>query len=417
MHWVFDKSAIFGDRAGAPVARVERRRRDLVRLRQRGARGHRRRGRWRRRCPCRAARRLVRAVVVREQRATFSLAPGRARRGRTRHAGRRSVSCGRLDGHRPAGARSRARRPSGHRAAAAVPRAQRHNAVRMTSVVIHYQEIALKGRNRPWFITTLVRIDPHGCSPISTSCDVRVVDGPDRGRARARRPTGSEVRDAAGAAARHRATSRAPGASPPNLDAIAEPACSRRSRGRPPATFRVVGAPRRQAIPAHLAGDRARARRARAGSRRAGRSISSNPALTIHVEVLTRRRVLLLRQGSRRRRTAGRHERPRAVPAVGRHRLAGRRVAHDAPRLPRALRPLPQLPDSVARVAGQGARARRAAHDATSCESRLFLVPFGEIQQQVVVLGAAGAARRRLPAADAADRRALARRTHARRRS
>ena len=27
----------------------------------------------------------------------------------------------------------------------------------MTSVVIHYQEIALKGRNRPWFVARLVR--------------------------------------------------------------------------------------------------------------------------------------------------------------------------------------------------------------------------------------------------------------------
>ncbi len=27
----------------------------------------------------------------------------------------------------------------------------------MTSVIVHYQELALKGRNRPWFITTLVR--------------------------------------------------------------------------------------------------------------------------------------------------------------------------------------------------------------------------------------------------------------------
>ena len=27
----------------------------------------------------------------------------------------------------------------------------------MTSVVVHYQEIALKGRNRPWFIGRLVR--------------------------------------------------------------------------------------------------------------------------------------------------------------------------------------------------------------------------------------------------------------------
>ncbi|RPI48818.1 MAG: tRNA 4-thiouridine(8) synthase ThiI, partial [Acidobacteria bacterium] len=27
----------------------------------------------------------------------------------------------------------------------------------MNSVVVHYQEIALKGRNRPWFIARLVR--------------------------------------------------------------------------------------------------------------------------------------------------------------------------------------------------------------------------------------------------------------------
>jgi thiamine biosynthesis protein ThiI len=27
----------------------------------------------------------------------------------------------------------------------------------MNSIVVHYQEIALKGRNRPWFIARLVR--------------------------------------------------------------------------------------------------------------------------------------------------------------------------------------------------------------------------------------------------------------------
>ena len=27
----------------------------------------------------------------------------------------------------------------------------------MTSVIVHYQEIALKGRNRPWFVARLVR--------------------------------------------------------------------------------------------------------------------------------------------------------------------------------------------------------------------------------------------------------------------
>ena len=27
----------------------------------------------------------------------------------------------------------------------------------MTSVVVHYKELALKGRNRPWFVKILVR--------------------------------------------------------------------------------------------------------------------------------------------------------------------------------------------------------------------------------------------------------------------
>ena len=27
----------------------------------------------------------------------------------------------------------------------------------MNSIVVHYKELALKGRNRPWFIHTLVR--------------------------------------------------------------------------------------------------------------------------------------------------------------------------------------------------------------------------------------------------------------------
>ena len=27
----------------------------------------------------------------------------------------------------------------------------------MTSIVVHYKELALKGRNRPWFIQLLVR--------------------------------------------------------------------------------------------------------------------------------------------------------------------------------------------------------------------------------------------------------------------
>ena len=87
-------------------------------------------------------------------------------------------------------------------------------------------------------------------------------------------------------------------------------------------------------------------------------------------------------------------------------------MADDAARLPRAVRPLPQLSDPVARVAGEGARAGAAA-DAVSATARgCFLVPFGEIQQQVVLSVRAAAARRHLPPADDADRRGRSRAQH-----
>jgi predicted NAD/FAD-dependent oxidoreductase len=74
MHWVFDKSAIFGTRAGhlsvvasgaADLAAMENR--DVTR-----AAVH----QLRRALPELKARRVLRSVVVREHRATFSLAPG-----------------------------------------------------------------------------------------------------------------------------------------------------------------------------------------------------------------------------------------------------------------------------------------------------------------------------------------------------
>ena len=85
------------------------------------------------------------------------------------------------------------------------------------------------------------------------------------------------------------------------------------------------------------------------------------PALTIHVEALTNEAFYFFGKRSRRRRAARRVQRTRRVPAVGRHRLAGRGLANDAPRLPRAVRALSQLPDPVARVAGESPRARATA--------------------------------------------------------
>ena len=41
----------------------------------------------------------------------------------------------------------------------------------MNSIVVHYQEIALKGKNRPWFIARLVRNIRHATADL----DVRAV--------------------------------------------------------------------------------------------------------------------------------------------------------------------------------------------------------------------------------------------------
>ena len=46
----------------------------------------------------------------------------------------------------------------------------------MTSVIVHYQELALKGRNRPWFINTLVRTIRTALVDLRVA-DVRAVVG------------------------------------------------------------------------------------------------------------------------------------------------------------------------------------------------------------------------------------------------
>ena len=118
-----------------------------------------------------------------------------------------------------------------------------------------------------------------------------------------------------------------------------------------------------------------------------------DPELTIRIELRHERRVLLLRQGARRRRPADRRERPRGVPAVGRHRLAGGRVADDAPRLLRAPRPLPQLSDSSTRRRRRRCARSRRCWRGISSASRLYQVPFGQLQRQVVVAVPRAAAR------------------------
>ena len=45
----------------------------------------------------------------------------------------------------------------------------------MTSVVVHYGELALKGRNRPWFITTLVKTIRHALADLDVLGEVHLA--------------------------------------------------------------------------------------------------------------------------------------------------------------------------------------------------------------------------------------------------
>ena len=102
MQWVFDKRAVFGEGA-SHLSLVSSGASPLVDLTNDAARSRPRTRNCSRRCPAVRPARLLRATVVREPRATFSLAPGQPPRPETQNAGPRTVSGGRLDRHRSPG--------------------------------------------------------------------------------------------------------------------------------------------------------------------------------------------------------------------------------------------------------------------------------------------------------------------------
>ena len=145
-----------------------------------------------------------------------------------------------------------------------------------------------------------------------------------------------------------------------------------------------VGAPRRQALSADVAAGRARDRRPHQGGARAGTSISSTPSSSIHVELLTDEAFYFF----------GKERGPGGLPTgtagrvacllsggidspVAAHRMMKRGCAvtfvhfHSYPILSRASQE----------------KARELVQLLTRWQqrSRLYLVPFGEIQQQVVL--------------------------------
>ena len=227
------------------------------------------------------------------------------------------------------------------------------------------------------------------------------ADGPDRGRARRRRPNGTIVRERVARVFGVANFARA-GRAPLDVDAIAA-AILGDLGPEDPASFRVSVRRADKRFPM-TSPEIEREVGGRIKEARGWHVDLGNPELTIHVETLTNQAFYSFGKRAGRRRAADRRQRARRVPALRRHRLAGRGLADDAARLPGRVRALPQLSDPVARVAGEGARAGEAA-DAVPAPLAAVARAVRRDPAAVVLSVRAAAARRDLPPADDADRR------------
>ena len=230
------------------------------------------RARWRPPFPARVTPCLKRGTVIREKRATFSLAPGEpARPGVTTPIDGLFLAGDWIDTGLPGTIESAA--VAGHLAAARQSAVANQSSIAqsMKSVIIHYQEIALKGKNRPWFVARLVRNIREATRDLDIA-EVRVlmgrielVLGPD--------VTWEQVRDRLALVFGIGNFARA-GRAPLDVDAIAAGDPERPRSGEPGDVPRLRQA-RRQALSLELAGDRAGGRRTHQGSAQLDASTSA----------------------------------------------------------------------------------------------------------------------------------------------
>ncbi len=268
----------------------------------------------------------------------------------------------------------------------------------MHSIVVHYKELALKGKNRPWFIQHLVRnlraalagLDVKSVRSVTGRIEIDLGAGTqwEAASARIRRVFGIANFSFAGRASH-------------DFDEMAA-AILGGLGDRRPGSFRVSARRSDKRFP--FTSPQIERQVGGLIQEATGWRVDLEHAeLTIHIEMMPDHCLLLFRQGAGRRRIAERHQRQGGVPVVGRLRLAGRRVPHDAARLLGSADSLPQLSDSVARVAGESARDRGAAHAVAAP-----LAPAARALRRAAAAGGprrqARAARRHLPPADAADR-------------
>ena len=227
----------------------------------------------------------------------------------------------------------------------------------MNSIVVHYKELALKGKNRPWFIRLLVRNLKGALAGLARGVGA-IDDGAHRARARAGRAGRDEVRDRLRRVfgiANFSYANRGP------HDFAALAAAILADLGdRDVASFRVSATRSDKRLP-FTSPQVEREVGGLIKEAKGWRVDLEHPALTVHIEMLPDGAFYFFGKepgaGGMPSGSGG----TRRVPALGRHRLAGRRLPADAPRLLRAADSLSQLSDPVARVAGEGARDRRAA--------------------------------------------------------
>ena len=221
----------------------------------------------------------------------------------------------------------------------------------------HYSEIALKGKNRPWFVGRLVR-NLHGALAGLHVKEVRTPIG------RIEIVLGQRVGDARGARSpvarvRHRQLLGRAIHVPLDFEGMAEAVLSRLPPKEAVKSFRVLVRRADQKFPMPSP-ELARDLGSRVWTARGWKVDLDHADLVISVEIIPGGGVLLHRaarlgRAACRSGTGGRV----VASAVGRHRFAGGGVAHDAARLPRHVGALPQRAVSVERLAGEGAAAGR----------------------------------------------------------
>jgi tRNA uracil 4-sulfurtransferase len=249
----------------------------------------------------------------------------------------------------------------------------------MKSVVVHYQEIALKGKNRPWFVARLARNVRQATSDLDVA-DVRVLMGRFEvvlGQSASWDAVSARLRDVFGIANYARA-----GRARLDVDAIAQAILDDLGTVQPE-TFRVSARRADKRFPL-TSPQIEREVGGRIKEAKGWRVNLDEPALTIHVEALTNE----------------------AFYFFGKHRGAGGLPVGSSGRVACLLSGGIDSPVAAWRMMRRGCRvlfvhfhsypilsrasqekAREVARLLTrfQFESRLLLVPFGEIQQQVVL--------------------------------